>query len=45
MKVITFSLWGDKNIYLTGTIKNIELAKSFYPDFYIWIYIHKDTVP
>lgn len=45
MKVITFSLWGNQNIYLTGTIKNIELAKDFYPDFFIWIYIHKETVP
>ncbi len=45
MKVITFSLWGNHSRYLIGTIKNIELAKIFYPDFFIWIYIHKETVP
>jgi hypothetical protein len=45
MKVISFSLWGNKPIYLVGSIRNADLAKQFYPDFQCWFYIHKDTVP
>jgi len=45
VKVITFSLWGDKPIYNIGAIKNAELAKTFYPDFECWFYIHLPTVP
>jgi len=44
-KVITFSLWGNNEIYTIGTIKNLELAKIFYPDFECWVYIHVETVP
>jgi hypothetical protein len=45
MKVISFSLWGNKPIYLVGSIRNADLAKQFYPDFQCWFYIHKDIVP
>ena len=45
VKVITFSLWGDKPIYNIGAIKNVELAKQYYPDFKYWFYIHSPTVP
>ena len=45
VKVITFSLWGNKPIYSIGAIKNVELAKQFYPDFECWFYIHSPTVP
>ena len=45
VKVITFSLWGDKSIYNIGAIKNVELAKKYYPDFECWFYIHSATVP
>ena len=45
MKIITFSLWGDKPIYNIGAIKNAELAKTFYPDFECWFYIHDESVP
>lgn len=45
MKVISFSLWGDKPIYLVGAIRNADLAKQFYPDFQCWYYVHRDTVP
>ena len=44
-KVISFSLWGEKKIYLVGAIRNIKLAKKFYPDFEYWFYIHEETVP
>jgi hypothetical protein len=45
VKVITFSLWGNKPIYSIGAIKNVELAKQYYPDFECWFYIHSPTVP
>jgi protein O-GlcNAc transferase len=44
-KVISFSLWGNNPTYNIGAIKNVELAKEFYPDYECWFYIHKDTVP
>ena len=45
VKVISFSLWGDKPIYNIGAIKNVECAKNFYPDFECWFYIHLPSVP
>lgn len=45
MKVISFSLWGDKPIYQVGSIRNVRLAKEFYPDFQCWFYVHQETVP
>lgn len=45
VKVITFSLWGDKSEYTIGSIRNAELAKDFYPDFECWFYIHNESVP
>ena len=44
-KVITFSLWGNLPRYTIGAIKNIELVPKFYPDFEVYIYIHKESVP
>ena len=44
-KVITFGLWGNLPRYTIGSIKNIELVPKFYPDFEVYIYIHKETVP
>ena len=43
-KVISFSLYGIKAIYLVGMKENIILAKQYYPDWIVWIY-HNDTVP
>jgi hypothetical protein len=37
-KLISFSLFGDKDKYTTGIQKNIELAKEFYPDWNVIIY-------
>jgi hypothetical protein len=45
MKVISFSLWGNKPIYLVGSIRNAKQAKDFYPDFQCWFYVHDPTVP
>lgn len=45
VKVISFSLWGKKEIYLIGSIRNAHLAQKYYPDYECWFYIHKDTVP
>ena len=45
VKVISFSLWGDKSQYTIGSIRNAELAKDLYPDFECWFYIHKESVP
>jgi protein O-GlcNAc transferase len=44
-KVISFSLWGNDPTYNIGAIKNVELAKEFYPDFECWFYIHEESVP
>lgn len=44
-KVISFSLWGNKQDYTFGAIKNAELAKTFYPEYECWFYIHEETVP
>ena len=45
IKVISFSLWGDKSQYTIGSIKNAKLAITLYPDFECWFYIHKESVP
>jgi protein O-GlcNAc transferase len=34
MKIISFCLWGENPKYTIGSLKNIELAKKYYPD---WI--------
>lgn len=44
-RVLSFSLWGNKQMYTVGAIKNAELAKTIYPDFECWFYIHEETVP
>lgn len=45
MKIISFSLWGDKPVYLVGSVRNAIMAKELYPDFKCWFYIHQETVP
>lgn len=44
MKIISFSLWGDKPIYCVGAIKNAQLAKILYPG---WVsrYYCAESVP
>lgn len=44
-RVISFSLWGSKPTYMVGIFRNVDMAKTFYPDFECWVYLHVDTVP
>jgi hypothetical protein len=43
-KVISFSLWGDKEIYTTGAIENFKMAPFIYPQWHCRIYVD-NTVP
>ena len=43
MKVISFSLWGDDKKYLTGAIKNAQIASTIYPEWICRYYIGKDV--
>lgn len=42
-KVIGFSLWGSKEIYLKGALVNIELANQFYPEWNIIFFMAPDV--
>jgi len=42
-KVISFSLWGKDPKYTIGAVRNLELAKEFYPDWTCRFYIAKDV--
>jgi len=44
-KVIAFGLWGNNPTYTIGAIRNAEDAKTIYPDFECWFYIHVQSVP
>jgi hypothetical protein len=39
--IITYSLWGDNPIYWVGALKNIELAKKYFPSWICRFYIDK----
>jgi len=43
MKLITFSLWGQDPKYLTGAIKNAELASEIYPGWICRFYVGKSV--
>ena len=45
LKVISFSLYDDKEKYLKGAIKNAEVALDIYPECECWFYVHKSSVP
>lgn len=38
MKVISFSLYGNNNMYIQGAFENIKLAKIYYPDWNLHFY-------
>lgn len=38
MKILSFSVFGDKEKYINGLLKNIDLRKKFYPDWSIFVY-------
>lgn len=40
--VIAYSLWGDAPMYWIGALKNIELAKKYFPDWICRFYIDKE---
>lgn len=39
MKVISFCLWNNKPQYIVGALKNAELAKIFYPGWFVRFYM------
>jgi len=41
--VIAYSLWGDNPIYWVGALRNIELAKKYYPGWICRFYIDKNS--
>lgn len=41
-KVISYSLYGNDDLYLKGALRNIELANKFYPTWKLRFYITKD---
>lgn len=40
--IIAYSLWGDKPMYWIGALKNIELAKIYFPDFICRFYVDSE---
>ena len=42
-KIISFSLWGDSEIYNYGMVENALVAKTLLPDFMLYVY-HNNTV-
>lgn len=43
MKIISFSLWGDKPKYCVGAVKNFKLAREIFPDWVCRFYIHRSV--
>ena len=43
VKVFSFCLYGTKDKYIKGLIKNIELITKEFPDFEIWVWLGTDT--
>jgi len=41
--IIAFSLWGDNPMYWVGALRNIELAKEYYPGWICRFYIDKES--
>jgi len=42
-KLITFSLWGDKEMFWSGAMRNAEIAKNLLPDFICRFYIDRES--
>lgn len=38
-KVISYSLWGNSQLYTVNCIRNVELAQQHYPDWLCYIYV------
>lgn len=43
-KVVSFSVWGSNEMYLTGIQKNFDLIKKYYPDWQMVVY-YDESVP
>ena len=41
MKIFSMSVWGENPRYIIGAKKNIELAKKFFPEFKVKLYVDK----
>lgn len=39
MRIISFALWGNSPKYYIGALKNIQLARTIYPDWQVWLYL------
>jgi hypothetical protein len=39
VRVISFSLWGNSDKYCIGALKNIQLARTIYPGWEVWLYL------
>ena len=44
LKVISFCLWGKESRYTIGLLRNIRLAKIYYPEWMCWVYLHKPSI-
>jgi len=42
-KIISYSLWGNNPKYIIGAKRNIELAKEYFPDWKVRIYLSENT--
>lgn len=42
---ISFSLYGNGTRYVSGAIRNVELAEELFSDWSVYIYIELETVP
>jgi hypothetical protein len=43
MKIVSFSLWGNKPIYNYGAIENAKLLHKIYPGWEAWFYVNSKT--
>lgn len=41
-KIISFTLFGTREIFLNGALKNLESAKKYYPDWQCWFYVSQE---
>jgi hypothetical protein len=39
MGIVSFSLWGNNDVYNLGMLENALMIPKLYPDFKVWIYI------
>jgi len=39
MNVVSFCIYGKKEIYRVGALRNIELCKKYYPGWEVWFYL------